>query len=87
MDRIEQNINSSLFEGDFCGHRKWWFRNPEPIPTPYAKSCDKCCHKSERVKVDFYHHDSADNNTSRKGKSHLCRIDLRNDAKLDANSR
>ena len=72
-----------MFEDDFCGHRKWWFRNGDPIPTPFAKSCDKCSHKAERVGVDFYHHD----NTSRKGKPHLCTIDLRNDGKFGANKR
>ena len=76
-----------MFEGDFCGHRKWWFRNPEPIPTPFAKSCDKCCHKAERVNVDFYYHDTADNNTSSKLKPFLCSVDLRNNENSNANSR
>ena len=82
-------LNSTflIFSENFCGRRKWWFRNPEPKPTPFASSCDKCCSSSTKVKVDFYHYGYSNNPITRHGAPRLCSIDLRKPHEHNANGR
>ena len=84
--RIGSRYIFLFYKGDFCGRRKWWFRNPKPKPTPFARNCDNCCEKVPRMKVDFYHHDPASGSSPDKINPPLCSIDLSKEIKTRGRS-
>ena len=60
---------SSLYEADFCGRPKWWFRNPVASSTPYAKG--KNCERLSKLHGNFFHFDKDEENVEP-----LCSVDL-----------
>ena len=65
------------FPADFCGRPQWWFRNPDPVPTPFANHDKKCCEKTkEKLNVDFYQY--IVRHTGHPGKKR-CSVDLTKD--------